>query len=316
MRYSSLPMFLLFVSVAWTGMAAIAQAQRGRGEPSGIARRSGIPELVVLSGEVREIETGPCEMTTGRALQGTHFLLETPEGKTVNVHLGPARAVKFVADRLSKGAAASIRGFQTEKMPENRYVAQIVTVNGQSFRLRDQGLRPVWASGRRAVRRGPVRSCRGRTSPGSVAQSAGTFANPLQPAVRGDVRVVYQVKNDAWKDGRAAGLHYLEKLARQYDSLEIGRSQRRIHGVFHGDAGYFLLKDRAYREETDESEPNPNRQLVAQLVENGIELELCKSTMQSHGWRREDVLPGVRIVVAAYPRIIDLQQRGYAYIRF
>lgn len=45
-------------------------------------------------------------------------------------------------------------------------------------------------------------------------------------------------------------------------------------------------------------------------------LELCKSTMQSHGWTGKDVLPGVRIVVGAYPRIIDLQLRGYAYIRF
>ena len=30
----------------------------------------------------------------------------------------------------------------------------------------------------------------------------------------------------------------------------------------------------------------------------------------------EDILPGVKIVIGAYPRIIDLQQQGFAYIRF
>jgi hypothetical protein len=39
-------------------------------------------------------------------------------------------------------------------------------------------------------------------------------------------------------------------------------------------------------------------------------------TLKGKGWTGEDVLPGVKIVVGAYPRIIDLQLRGYAYIRF
>jgi len=36
--------------------------------------------------------------------------------------------------------------------------------------------------------------------------------------------------------------------------------------------------------------------------------------MKQYGWKAEDILPNVKIVVGAYPRIIDLQ--GYAYIRF
>jgi intracellular sulfur oxidation DsrE/DsrF family protein len=77
-----------------------------------------------------------------------------------------------------------------------------------------------------------------------------------------------------------------------------------------------LLKDPAYRMATGKSGENPNKKIVDELLDAGVKLELCKSTMQSHGWTEEDVLPGVKIVVGAYPRIIDLQLRGYAYIRF
>ena len=87
-------------------------------------------------------------------------------------------------------------------------------------------------------------------------------------------------------------------------------------GVFHGDAGYFLLKDPAYRKASEKSGKNPNKQIIQELLDAGVNLELCKSTMRSHGWTGEDVLPGVKIVVGAYPRIIDLQMQGYAYIRF
>lgn len=112
------------------------------------------------------------------------------------------------------------------------------------------------------------------------------------------------------------GLHYLDKLARVYSQLGIGRGEREIVGVFHGDAGYFLLKAPAFLKAAVERGNTPNKQIVRELLDGGVSLELCKSTMQSHGWTGEDVLPGVKIVVGAYPRIIDLQLRGYAYIRF
>lgn len=144
----------------------------------------------------------------------------------------------------------------------------------------------------------------------------GTFEDPIPLAVRQGVKVVYQIKTDGWKKDIAAGLHYLDKLARFYEEAGIEASDRQIVGVFHGDAGYFLLKDSAYRKAADDSQANPNKRIVRKLLEAGVRLELCKSTMQSNGWTGEDVLPGVKIVVGAYPRVIDLQLRGYAYIRF
>ncbi|MFO7901176.1 MAG: DsrE family protein [Pirellulaceae bacterium] len=144
----------------------------------------------------------------------------------------------------------------------------------------------------------------------------GTFEEPIGPAARQGVNVVYQVETDAWKKDVAAGLHYLDKLARIYGKLGIGPKDREIVGVFHGDAGHFLLKDPAFQKATEKSGKNPNKQIVKDLLDAGVRLELCKSTMENHGWTGDDVLPGVQIVVGAYPRIIDLQLRGYAYIHF
>lgn len=146
--------------------------------------------------------------------------------------------------------------------------------------------------------------------------ASGTYDDPITVAMRQNVKVVYQIKTDGWKKDVAAGLHYLNKLAGAYDKMGIASADRQIVGVFHGDAGYLLLKDPAYRKASNSPGENPNKAIVQKLLDEGVKLELCKSTMQSHGWIGEDVLPGVKIVVGAYPRIIDLQLRGYAYIRF
>jgi intracellular sulfur oxidation DsrE/DsrF family protein len=45
-------------------------------------------------------------------------------------------------------------------------------------------------------------------------------------------------------------------------------------------------------------------------------VEICHVTMKGKGWTAEDILPGVIIVHDAYTRLIDLQNRGWAYIRF
>jgi len=52
------------------------------------------------------------------------------------------------------------------------------------------------------------------------------------------------------------------------------------------------------------------------LLDRGTSVEICDETIKGKGWTAGNILPGVRIVHDAYTRLIDLQQRGYAYIRF
>ena len=139
--------FLVAGALLWGVVAPCAYAQRGMGEPAGVARQAVKPEVVTLSGKVLTVKTEPCKMTTGRAYIGTHFLLETPEGKELNIHLGPAAAVDYVTDQLSIGEKVTVDAFRTAKMPQNHYVAQSLAFDNTSIRLRDVSLRPLWARG-------------------------------------------------------------------------------------------------------------------------------------------------------------------------
>ena len=155
----------VFVIAAMLGDMGLpaAHAQKGVGDDTGVARQAIRPEIVTLQGTVTAVETGPCKNTTGRALVGTHVLLKASDGKTLNVHLGPAPVVESTAKLLAKDAEVKVTAFRTGAMPENHYVAQSLTVGEETVTLRDETLRPDWAGPQRANRgRGAMQGGYGR----------------------------------------------------------------------------------------------------------------------------------------------------------
>lgn len=139
-------------------------------------------------------------------------------------------------------------------------------------------------------------------------------ASPL--AVHEDICVVCRIKQDDWKNEVGFGLACVQRLLRDYNAMGVRYDEIHISAVFHGDAAYWMLKDEPYGAFTKREGGNPNKSVVQELVGLGVSVELCGQTMKEHGWTKQDVLPGVKIVVGAYPRIIDLELQGYAYIRF
>ena len=135
------------LALLWGAVATPTYAQKGMGDPTGMARQAVKPEVMSLSGKVLAVESEPCEMSTGRASVGTHFLLETPEGVKLNVHLGPAAVVDHIADQLSVGREVTVEAFRTAKMPENHYVARSMALDGKTIQLRDETFRPFWFGG-------------------------------------------------------------------------------------------------------------------------------------------------------------------------
>jgi hypothetical protein len=124
------------------------------GELGGIAQQAQKPAIETISGTIKEIKTGSCERTTGPSLLGVHLIVEAANGKTINVHLGPAAALENVLDELSGGQAITFEAFRTDIMPEDARVAKSLTVSDTTFDLRDDILRPHWAIGRRGDRGG------------------------------------------------------------------------------------------------------------------------------------------------------------------
>lgn len=123
-----------------------AVAQRGMGDPVGIVRQGVETTPATITGTLKEIHTGPCESTTGRALIGTHLIVETEAGEA-DVHLGPASALAPIVNQLEQGQQLTIEAFRTAQMPEDAFVARTVTADGHVFTLRDETLRPMWAGG-------------------------------------------------------------------------------------------------------------------------------------------------------------------------
>jgi len=143
--------------------------------------------------------------------------------------------------------------------------------------------------------------------------------NPVIPDIthKTNVTSVWEVNTDVWEVGVGAGLHYPSLLNGKYKSLGLNKGDYQISVVIHLAAGYWLLNDAAYEKHTGKPGANPNKELVAQLIADGVSVEICGVTMLNNKWTAADLLPNVVILeTGAYSRIIDLQKSGYSYIRF
>ncbi|MGA9549322.1 MAG: hypothetical protein WBS14_16830 [Rhodomicrobium sp.] len=66
----NLPFCLSVALLGIVSFVASATAQKGMGEPGGVARQAVKPPSEVMSGTIKDIKTGRCEHTTGRSVEG------------------------------------------------------------------------------------------------------------------------------------------------------------------------------------------------------------------------------------------------------
>ena len=149
-----------------------------------------------------------------------------------------------------------------------------------------------------------------------LAAIAGNWSDPAALEFKDGVNVVYHIKvSDTRDDGVAKGLAELRHLIRIYDEQGIGMENRSVCAVFDADAAPFVLSDPAYSK-LGIADTNPNAKLIAELVEAGVNVEVCGQRLKRDGMTKDDVLPGVHVALGGQPRVIDLQLQGYAYFRF
>jgi intracellular sulfur oxidation DsrE/DsrF family protein len=137
---------------------------------------------------------------------------------------------------------------------------------------------------------------------------------PIQ--IKEGIKLVYQVSDDKEHEGVNRGLYYVNKLMDTYEREGISAAQVDFHVVFHGTGLNALVTDAA-RAGLDPARPqNPNAQIIASLLKRGVKLEMCADTMRQKKVTAEELQPGITMVVGAFPRLVDLQLAGYAYIKF
>jgi intracellular sulfur oxidation DsrE/DsrF family protein len=146
-----------------------------------------------------------------------------------------------------------------------------------------------------------------------TAAAAEPTVIPIQ--VRENLRIVYQVTDDAQHEGVNKGLFYARKLINTYEKHGIAPDQVHLHLVYHG-TGIAAVVNEVARKHLGSEPANPNGEILAELIKRGVQVELCENTMQQKGVKPTEVMPGVKLVVGAFPRLIDLQLQGFAYIKF
>ena len=99
-----------------------------------------------MSGTIKDIKTERCEKTTGRFVEGVHLIVQGQDNRTINLHLGPASPLADVVQQLSTGQEIRFDAFRTDRMPKDAYVAKSLTAGAKTFALRNDNLRPKWAS--------------------------------------------------------------------------------------------------------------------------------------------------------------------------
>lgn len=137
---------------------------------------------------------------------------------------------------------------------------------------------------------------------------------PIQ--VRENLRIVYQVTDDLPYEGVNKGLFYARKLINTYEKQGIAADQVKLHLVYHGTGIHAVVNPEARTRLGAEQATNPNGEILDELTRRGVQIELCENTMQQKGVKPTELMPGVKLVVGAFPRLVDLQLQGYAYIKF
>ena len=132
---------------------------------------------------------------------------------------------------------------------------------------------------------------------------------------RAHYKVVYDIHSNETEAGINKGLYYARGLIEAYRKQGVEPAQLDIHLVLHGGAAKHLLVDDAYQRAVDDLfAVNFNAKVTQDLLDLGVDVEICHSVMRAKGWKPADVLPGVTIVHDGYTRLVKLQNDGYAYI--
>jgi len=75
-----------------------------------------------------------------------------------------------------------------------------------------------------------------------------------------------------------------------------------------------VLNDDSYNANRRVVSGNPYKGLMAELMKQGVQIELCGATAKSNHWGNANLLSGVKVNVNAMVRITQLEQEGYTMI--
>jgi intracellular sulfur oxidation DsrE/DsrF family protein len=141
-----------------------------------------------------------------------------------------------------------------------------------------------------------------------------TLEKPLHidiPVKLAEVKVAFSVAALAFEGDLPASIFHLQLIQKD---VADWNAKARIIAVFHTNAGHVTLNDEAYNAQRMIATGNPYKELVADLMKHGVQIELCGATAKIHKWGNADVLPGIKVNTDAMARMTQLVQEGFVKI--
>ena len=126
-----------------------------------------------------------------------------------------------------------------------------------------------------------------------------------------EVKEVYSVGSLAFEGDLPASLFHLQLIE---NDISNWKAKSQVVAVFHTNAGHVTLHDQAYNHDRNIATGNPYKRLVTELMERGVQVELCGATAKAHGWGNADIIPGIKINTDAMVRTTQLVQEGFVKI--
>jgi intracellular sulfur oxidation DsrE/DsrF family protein len=120
--------------------------------------------------------------------------------------------------------------------------------------------------------------------------------------------VVFDIGHPSFAGDMPLAMHFMGLLAKRVKKEGV---KGHIIGVFYGSATYMVLNDEAYNASRKVSTGNPYRHLIAQLLKENVQLEVCAVALKAYHWTNSDLLAGVKVNAGAIGRIVQLVQDGY-----
>jgi intracellular sulfur oxidation DsrE/DsrF family protein len=126
-----------------------------------------------------------------------------------------------------------------------------------------------------------------------------------------EVNNVFSIASLSFEGDLSAALFHLGLIM---DDIADWNAKFQVVAIFHTNAGHVTLHDQAYNKDRSIATGNPYKKLVTDLMERGVQVELCGATARVHGWNNADTIPGIKINTDAMARTTELVQKGFVKI--
>jgi intracellular sulfur oxidation DsrE/DsrF family protein len=143
---------------------------------------------------------------------------------------------------------------------------------------------------------------------GAIHELPGTAGQPDKEL---DYRIIYAIAGAAARVGDPSpGLLHIARTLNLFEWAHVPRDHIHLKAAVYGDATSLALSDTAFIRRFNL--PNPNSDLIDQLVRNSVEILICGQSFLNAGFRQDELDPAVTLSLSALTVIPNCQLKGYA----